>query len=190
MMDLTREEQASRDALKARQGKGARYDAPNAPAGDLLLARRGTAYFARKLTELTDAALYDPSKLPGKSRAFVVAEIGYQARHQALALEALMRGETYVPVSSGEDQLPQIELAVTLPARALRFLIHHSTVHLNICWRDLNDAQWEQPVTLPDGTWSAARDLPKLRARNIWQAAIDLGNGARKSDIPVVLREH
>lgn len=59
-MSLAETDLAAREALKARQGKGARYDAPNAPAEDLLLARRGTAHFARKLMELPDAELYAP----------------------------------------------------------------------------------------------------------------------------------
>ncbi len=75
---------AAREALKARVGKGARFDAPNAPADDLLLARRGTAYFARKLMELSDEALYEPAAIDGLSRAYVVARLSCGAQHQAL----------------------------------------------------------------------------------------------------------
>ena len=49
--------EAARAALQARQGEGARYDAATAPARDLDWARRGTAYFARMLNGLSDAAL-------------------------------------------------------------------------------------------------------------------------------------
>lgn len=179
---------AAREALKARQGKGARYDASNAPAADLLLARRGTAYFARKLMELSDEALFEPSALAGQSRARVVARLGYAARHQALALEALTRGEDYIPASSGEEELPALDLAVTLPARALRFLFSHSEVHLNVCWRDLKESEWDKSVRLPGGVTCPARDLPILRARDLWYSALDLGNGAREADLPVPLR--
>ena len=52
-------------ALRQRQGAGARYDAPNAPHDDLLLARRGAAYFARQLNRLDDTALDAPSLVQG-----------------------------------------------------------------------------------------------------------------------------
>ncbi|MGB0411134.1 MAG: maleylpyruvate isomerase N-terminal domain-containing protein, partial [Pikeienuella sp.] len=79
-MSLTAEETAAREALRARQGKGARYDAPNAPHDDLLLARRGAAYFARKLAELNDADLNAPSLRAGWSRRHLIAHTGYHAR--------------------------------------------------------------------------------------------------------------
>lgn len=179
---------AAQEELRRRQGKGARYDAPSAPADDLLLARRGTAYFARLLTGLPDDDLAAPSARPGHSRAHIVAEIGYDARHQALALEAMARGDKYVPVADGEDMLPEIELAATLPARALRFLFRHSEVHLNVCWRDLTGDQWDRPVTLVDGTVCTARDLPGIRAWRLWHSAIDLNAGGQVSDLPEPLR--
>src|SRR5690625_2550856 len=70
----------AREALRVRQGAGARYDSPNAPARDLAWARGGTAYFARKLNELTDAELFRPSLLPGWTRAALIAHVGYNAR--------------------------------------------------------------------------------------------------------------
>lgn len=183
MMSLTQTDKAAREALRARQGKGARYDAPNAPAEDLLLARRGTSYFARKLMELDDPDLYQPSAIAGLTRAHVVAKISYNARFLALALDTLIQG--------GDPQhapLPELDLAATLPARALRHLFKHSEVHLNVCWRDLTADQWDQVVTLPDGTKAAVRTLPGLRSKSIWQAAIDLGNGANIKDLPGQLR--
>lgn len=178
----------AQEDLRRRQGKGARYDAPNAPADDLILARRGTAFFARLLTGLPDDSLAGSSARPGRSRAHIVAEVGYDARHQALALEAMARGKIYVPVADGEDKLPEIELATTLPVRALRFLFRHSEVHLNVCWRDLKDDQWDRPVTLVDGTVCVVRDLPRIRARRLWHSAIDLSAGGQVLDLPEPLR--
>jgi maleylpyruvate isomerase len=61
-------EEEARALLRERQGAGARYDSPIAPARDLLWARRGTAYFARKLNELSDSELDAPSRVAGWSR--------------------------------------------------------------------------------------------------------------------------
>lgn len=181
---LTETDLAAREALKARQGKGARYDAPNAPAADLLLVRRGTAYFARKLMELSDDEIFEPSAIDGLTRAHVIARVSYEARYQALALEALADGTVFeIP-----GELPSLDLAATLPARALRHLFQHSEVHLNVCWRDLRAEQWDMDMTLKDGTVVTPRILPLLRARSIWKSAVDLGNGGRFEDLPLGVR--
>lgn len=182
-MSPTHADIAAREALRARQGKGARYDAPNAPAEDLLLARRGTSFFARKLGELDDAGLYQPSAIQGLTRAHIVARVSYEARAEALALDALAGRD-----APSDEPLPDLALAATLPARALRHLFRHAEVHLNVCWRDLTAEDWDRTVTLPDGTRLPARALPIRRARSIWQGAVDLGNGATFSDIPEELR--
>ncbi|WP_434288374.1 maleylpyruvate isomerase N-terminal domain-containing protein [Celeribacter sp. SCSIO 80788] len=183
-MSLTETDLAAREALKARLGKGARFDAPNAPSEDLLLARRGTAYFARKLMELSDEALYEPAAISGLTRAHVVVRVSYEARYQALALEALVKGE----VLERPEELPTLDLAATLPARALRHLFQHSEVHLNVCFRDLTEAQWDSEMMLIDGSTTTPRALPLMRAKGIWQGAMDLGNGARLKAMPERLR--
>ncbi|MAY88246.1 MAG: maleylpyruvate isomerase [Pseudooceanicola sp.] len=170
----------ARAALRARQGAGARYDADTAPVDDLLMARRGTAYFARQLMGLSDKALYEPSAISGQTRAHIIARISYEARHHALALESLTQGNA---LELPED-LPSLDLAISLPARALRNLFQHSEVHLNICWRDLTEQQWDMPLTLPSGERVTPRDLPLMRAKSIWHGAVALGSGARVSDIP------
>src|SRR5690606_3424112 len=115
---------------------------PAAPTGELVWARRGTAYFARKLNELTDAELDRPSLLPGWSRRHVIAHVGYNAR----ALSRLMRwartGVETPMYPSPEQRAAEMESGATLPARALRSLLSHSEVHLNVAWRDLPDEAW------------------------------------------------
>src|SRR5690606_37927968 len=76
----TSELTAARATLRERQGSGARYDSPAAPARELEWARRGTAYFARVLSQTSDAELRRPSALPGWSKAALVAHVGYNAR--------------------------------------------------------------------------------------------------------------
>ncbi|WGW04760.1 DinB family protein [Tropicibacter oceani] len=163
--------------LKARQGTGARYDAPNAPAEDLLLARRGTAYFARKLNELTDR------DLDHGNRRQIIAKVSYDARALA-GLMAALRGGWHAADPRREALPREIAFGAALPAHALRHLFHHTEVHLNVEWRDLSAADWDRP--LPGG--GIARELPLQRAKALWLAAIDLGNGGRERDMPVRLR--
>lgn len=184
-MTLTSADQAARDALRARQGAGARYDAAEAPAEDLLLARRATSYFARKLNDLDDAALFEPpARGAGCSRAHVVASISYDARRQALMLEPFCAGKASEPKEMQAEELPPLDLAVTLPARALRHLFNHSAIHLDVCWRDLSGHAWDNQLSDSAGYAITPRDFPHRRAITLWQAAIALGNGARLRDAP------
>ncbi|MDR0945590.1 MAG: maleylpyruvate isomerase N-terminal domain-containing protein, partial [Bifidobacteriaceae bacterium] len=139
-------EQVAQAELRERQGKGARYDAQGAPHELLSLARRGTAYFLRQLNQLSDEDLDGPSGLPGWSRRHLVAHVGYNARALAhLAYWARTGIETpmYASPTARDDQ---IRLGASLPARALRHLIDHSWIHLNVEWRDLTTEQWGHHV--------------------------------------------
>lgn len=185
---MTSGEAAALEALRARQGAGARFDAATAPHDDLLMARRGTAYFARKLNELDDAALDAASLRAGWSRRALIAHVSYHARGLARLVEGARTGEALAIYPSAEARDAEIELGATLPAQALRHLFTHTARHLDIEWRDLSDAGWDVPVALLDGTMVAVRETPCLRAAEIWHAAIDLGNGGRVTDMPEALR--
>lgn len=179
---------AARAALRARQGAGARYDAANAPAADLALARGATAYFARILNGIDDRALAAP--VGGVTRAHVVAGVGLAARAQAEILASVRQGQAEggrLPVHAAADP-DAVVLGATLPPEALRNLIFHSTVHLDVEWRDLPDAAWDARVADAAGTEIVIRDLPRMRAVSLWTAALDLRAGARLADVPAELR--
>ncbi len=84
-----------------------------------------------------------------------------------------------------EDEIAErIQWAVTLPDRALRGLFHHSTVHLNVVWRDLTNADWDKAITLQNGETVYMRETPLLRAKTVWTSAQALNNGARPEHLP------
>ncbi|MEM1238052.1 MAG: hypothetical protein AAGI10_13870 [Pseudomonadota bacterium] len=153
----------------ARQGKGARYDAAEAPADDLLQMRRATAIFARAMAGLDDSAMFlrrgaDHPHTPAR----VLAEVGYEARRLALALEPMCATAAHQVAGAAPEDLPSIELAETLPARALRHLVNHSAIHLDVCLRDLRGAYWAQNRVVVSGNnrvW--LRDLPRWRAQTL-----------------------
>ncbi len=181
---MTRPEEAARQALRERQGAGARYDAANAPARELDWARRGTAYFARALNNLTDSDLDGPSRLAGLSRRQVIAHVGYQARMLSQAI-AWVRARNAGPLPRrAEVASADVDLGATLPARALRHLFEHSEVHLNVEWRDLTNTEWDSDVRDAAGRQVSLRETPVIRARAVWLHAIDLENGGRFADIP------
>lgn len=156
----------AKEALRKRQGSGARYDAAEAPHDDLLRARRATALFARHLNALSDAALDEPVDHPAWTRRHVIAEIGYQARSMAQLFRDVSLGS---PAIAGST--PDIAKAASLPARALRHLFEHSAIHLDVEWRDLPGAHWATIFSLEDGTTVPLNQCPNLRARALQASA-------------------
>lgn len=177
-------EQAARDALRARQGIGARYDAPSAPADTLVLARRGTAYFSRKLNELRDDELDAPSLVAGWSRRHVVAQVCYHARALARLTEGANEGVDVPMYQSISDRDDEIALGATLPARALRTLFDHTEVHLNVIWRDLSDAKWSSTVSMQGGQLVPLPATVLSRAQEVWTRSVQLDNGGSMRDFP------
>ena len=178
----------ARRALMARQGPGARYDAPEAPAEMLHLARTGTAYFARFLNRLKEQDLYEPLRTDDRTAAHVICAVSYQARGIARQGEAIAAGNAVPPLYDSDAELAtKIELGATLPDRALRHLFDHTAVHLNVVWRDLSGDGWRREAPDALGAWRPFSDSARARACFIWAAAFDLGNGARENDLPAAL---
>jgi maleylpyruvate isomerase len=168
--------------LRERLGKGARYDATSAPALELDWARRGTAYFARKLNELTDDELDRPTLISGWSRRRLIGHVGHQARALSRIVEAARTGQPWSEASD-EERLAELN-AATLPARALRNLFYHSEVHLNVEWRDLTASGWNATVILDGGRSVPVRETPATRARAVWIHAVDLDSTGSFRDFP------
>lgn len=183
---MTSDLAAARTELRARLGSGARYDDPSAPAEILAWARLGTSYFARVLNSLDDNALAEPSLQQGRSRAFVVGWIGYQARAMAeLCAEARGDSAAQVPDAPSLSELESSALdAMTLPARALRNLFDHAAVHLNVEWRDLDSAGWDRPILTSGSATITPRAAAWTRARELWLRSLDLNAGGSLADAP------
>ncbi|WP_299410825.1 maleylpyruvate isomerase N-terminal domain-containing protein [uncultured Roseobacter sp.] len=175
----------ARAALIARQGRGARYDAANAPARELAWARGGTAYFLRLLNGLSDSALDVRAVGSARSRRMIIAETGYHARRFADVIHAVIQapGAGRLGIGISPDQA-EVALGCTLPPRALRHLIEHTCVHLNVAWRDMKDEDWGRTCRDRDGVAIALRDLPRSRAQILWNNALDLRAGGRRIDAP------
>jgi maleylpyruvate isomerase len=174
--------EAAHTELRRRQGLGARYDSPSAPGGELDWARRGTAYFARKLNELSDADLDGESRVPRWSRRHIAACVGYHARMLTRVTEAARTGGAVRLFVTNSQREQEIEDGATLPASALRHLVAHADVHLNVEWRELETEQWDR--LLPYRELAVARETPWMRAKQVWLRARDLRNGADPRDFP------
>lgn len=155
----------------------------------LVQARRGTAFFARKLNELTDAELDGDSLLPGWTRRHVTAHIGYNARAIARLVEWAATGVETPMYASTEVRDHEIDFGATLSPIALRHLFDHSAVHLNVEWRDLPEDAWQAKVKTIQSREVPATETVWMRTREVWMHAVDLDNGATFADIPVPVLE-
>ena len=167
-------------------GVPARYDQVTDPAlaASLLTARRGTAYFTRKLAELADDEFTRPSLLDGWSRAHVIAHVGYNARALTRLLEWAATGVETAMYASPEQRADEINEGATLKPIALRHLVSHSNVHLNVEWRDLPADRWQDTVRTAQGRSVPVSETAWMRTREVWIHAVDLDNGGSFYDIP------
>ena len=150
----------------------------------LLLVRRGTAYFQRKLAELRDDEFDAPSLLPGWSRRHVIAHVGYNARALTHLTEWASTGvETPMYASSGA-RAAEIAYGATLNPAALRNLSAHAAVHLNVEWRDLSPEVWNAEVRTAQGRVIPASETVWMRTREVWLHAVDLDNGGSYRHFP------
>ena len=150
----------------------------------LLWARRGTAYFARKLSELPDAELDGPTQLAGWTRKHLVAHVGYNARAIARLVEWATTGAENPMYASPQARSEEIEYGATLTPTALRNLSEHAAIHLDVLWRDLPEDRWSAEVKTAQGQLVPAAETPWMRAREVWLHAVDLDNGGSYIDFP------
>ncbi len=153
-------------------------------ASGLLLARRGQAYFSRKLNELADEEFDGPSLLPGWSRAHVAAHVGLNARAITHLTEWAATGIETPMYSTPTEREDDIEFAATLPIQAIRNLSAHAAVHLNVEWRDLSENAWMHTIRTAQGRVMPVSETVWMRTREVWVHAVDLNNGGSVSQFP------
>jgi maleylpyruvate isomerase len=150
----------------------------------LLLARRGQAFFSRKLNELGDDEFDEPSLLPGWTRAHVAAHVGLNARALTHLTEWAATGVETPMYSSPTERQDDIEFAATLPIQAIRNLSAHAAVHLNVEWRDLTREAWTHEIRTAQGRVMPVSETVWMRTREVWLHAVDLDNGASVAQFP------
>ncbi len=155
----------------------------------LLTARRGTAFFGRKLNELSDHDLDAPSLLPGWTRRHVIAHIGYNARAIARLIEWANTGVETPMYSSWQARNEEIDYGATLSPIELRNLYEHSATDLSAKWRDTAQEAWRHEVKTAQGRTVPASETVWMRTREVWIHAVDLDNGASFDDVPADVLE-
>ena len=153
----------------------------------LLIARRGTAYFAQRLAELTDDDLDGDSLLSGWTRKHVLAHLAYNAAALCRLMDWAATGIETPMYESPEQRSQEIKQGATLSAAALRNLFDHTVARLDEKWRHLPATAWDADVRTAQGRTVPAAETAWMRTREVWIHAVDLDNGGRFGDFPDVV---
>ena len=153
----------------------------------LLMARRGTAYFAQRLAELTDDDLDGHSLLAGWTRKHVIAHVAYNAAALCRLMDWAATGVETPMYESVEQRSQEIKQGATLSAAALRNLFDHTVARLDEKWRHLPATAWGADVRTAQGRTVPAAETAWMRTREVWIHAVDLDNGARFGDFPCIV---
>ena len=151
---------------------------------ELLLARRGQAYFSRVLGQLPNGDLGSESFVPGWTNARVVAHVALDARATAHAVEALRTRASEPVLVDAAERIRDIDFAATLPPEALRNLSAHAAVHLNVEWRDLPAEVWSEKIRVTGKPPILAADTVWRRCNEVWTRSVDLAGPSAIRDLP------
>lgn len=153
----------------------------------LLIARRGTAYFAQRLAELTDAELDGDTLLEGWTRRHLLAHVGYNAAALCHLLDWAATGVETPMYTSPEHRNHEIDEGATLTPAALRNLFTHTAARLDEKWRNLPPVAWAAEVRTAQGRLVPAAETAWMRTREVWIHAVDLGNNGRFGEFPTTV---
>ncbi|MFI7362675.1 maleylpyruvate isomerase family mycothiol-dependent enzyme [Streptomyces sp. NPDC050149] len=143
---------------------------------DLAALREATDRLLSATGKLDDAALAEPSRLPGWSRGHVVAHLSRNAD----ALVNVLQGRPMYADSETRDgdierdaPRPQAKQLADLAASADRFVAAAAA-----------PADWSRTVTLRNGVTDSASQIPFRRRGEVELHHVDLGIGYELEDLP------
>jgi maleylpyruvate isomerase len=144
----------------------------------------GDRAVAGALTTLTDDDLREPSALPGWTKAHVVA-------HLARNADALVNLCTWARTGVETPMYPSraardadIETTAGAPAEDLRADFRDTEARLAEAVAMLPDRAWSRPIRNGQGRTVAAREIPWMRAKELWVHGVDLDAGVTFADAP------
>ncbi len=158
------------------------------PVPDLDTSRRwwgdGERAVAAALQTLSDDALRQPSPLPGWTRAHVVAHIARNA-DALVNLCTWARTGVETPMYPSRDARDAgIETTAALPPEELRADFRNAAARLAEAAAVLPEEAWSRPIRNFQGRPIPARDIPWMRAKEVWVHGVDLDAGLGFDDVP------
>lgn len=143
-----------------------------------------TELFLVQVGALSDEQFAQPSKLPGWSRAHLVAHVHYNAQALRRLLHWARTGERSPMYASTEQRNNEISEGAQLTPDKLRALVRESADALAADCDTLPDQCWRREVVTAQGRTVPATEIRWMRTREVAVHAIDLDTGAGFADLP------
>ena len=155
---------------------------------DLDTARRwwgdGERAVAGALQKLTDDDLREPSSLPGWTRAHVVAHLARNADALVNLCTWARTGIETPMYPSREVRDAGIETTAALATPDLRVDLRDGAARLAEAVAVLPEEAWDRPLRNMQGKPIPARDIPWMRAKEVWVHGVDLDAGLTFDEVP------
>jgi maleylpyruvate isomerase len=144
----------------------------------------GTGKLLAALAGLSDEALTAPTTLPGWTRRYLVAHIAANADALRNLVYWARTGEERRMYASPTQREADIAAGSARPAASLRAWAAQSAAELAADLDALPDAAWDAKIITAQGVTRPAREIPWMRAREVYIHAIDLDTGLSWADLP------
>lgn len=144
----------------------------------------GTTQLLRAVDGLGDDDLDAPSRLPGWTRAHVVAHLHFNAEALRRLADWARTGVENPMYPSAERRDAEIDEGAALTRTELRTLVRSSASALAADLDALSDEAWRREIRTRQGTPIPATRLPWMRAVEVSVHAVDLDAGIEFADLP------
>jgi uncharacterized protein (TIGR03083 family) len=134
--------------------------------------------------DLDEAALGEPSALPGWTRRHLLAHVAANADALGNLVHWAATGEPTPMYASPGDRAAGIERGARLPGAELGAWLRRAAQELDDAMAALSDEQWQAPVLTAQGRTVPATEVPWLRAREVYVHAVDLATGLSFAELP------
>jgi maleylpyruvate isomerase len=154
------------------------------PDETLAWTHDGTRRLLAALDELPDAALTAPTALPGWTRRYLIAHVAANADALRNLVYWARTGEERRMYSSAGQREADIVAGSARPAAELREWAVQASDALAADLDALSDAAWDATIITAQGVTRPAREIPWMRAREVYIHAVDLAAGTAWADLP------
>jgi maleylpyruvate isomerase len=144
----------------------------------------GTELLLRAVGALPDDALADPSRLPGWSRAHVIAHVARNAEALTRLANWARTGVETPMYLDREQRARDIEQSSRAPVEQLREELIVTAATLDAAFAALDEQSWQAPVRSAVGRPIPAAEVPWMRVREVWLHAVDLDAGVGIAELP------
>ncbi|MGP3921782.1 maleylpyruvate isomerase family mycothiol-dependent enzyme [Streptomyces sp. 8N616] len=151
---------------------------------DTAAVQEATGRLLATVRKLDDAALREPSRLPGWSRGHVLAHLARNADAMVNVLTSARTG-THIPMyASAEIRAADIERDAQRPLAAHIEDLLASADRFNTAAAALHPEAWQRTVELRGGVTDLAERVPFRRLIEVELHHVDLGTGCEIEDLP------